>query len=156
MVPSQWKSLVVPVVFACVLSLGVLRPGSVSGQNDKQDVCHRESNGTYHLITIAEPAYQNHLDHGDANIGDEVPDGSRLVFNEACEPVLPCGAFAPDTLPSGSYLASCESCGVSAGVLSCSCRNTFGDLFSTELDLAHCDPNLDISNREGVLTCTQC
>ena len=154
--PSPWPSLVVSVIVACVLSLGVLRPGPVSAGQAQVSICHRARTGTYSLMTIAEPASRAHLAHGDAQIGDLVPGGSGAVFDEACHPVLLCGAFPSDTLPTGSYSLTCYSCDVLDGVLSCDCEDVFGDPLPTELDLTGCDPTQDIGNNNSQLTCTPC
>lgn len=83
------------------------------------------------------------------------------------EQQTPCGPepceFPPDTLPDGSYLDSCVSCSVSGFTLSCvcadavtppgQCPNNPGCHF-TSLDLLDCDCGEDISNQNGVLTCT--
>ena len=154
--PSPWPSLVVFVIVACVLSLGVLRPDPVSARQAHVDVCHRARPGTYSRITIAEPAYRAHLAHGDAKVGDLVPGGAGAVFDEACNPVLLCGGFPPDTLPTGSYRLTCFSCDVLDGELSCDCEDVFGEPLPTSLDLTGCDPTQDISNNNAHLTCTPC
>ena len=71
-----------------------------AGQN-KIDVCHMEGNGTYHLINIAEAAFQSHIDHGDASPGDIVPGGTQFSFADDCTliPACPCAA----ELPSGWF-----------------------------------------------------
>lgn len=35
------------------------------GGKTKVDICHRTAHGTYNLITVGEPAYQAHMNHGD-------------------------------------------------------------------------------------------
>ncbi len=57
------------------------------GQN-KVDVCHVTGNGSYILITIAEPALPAHLNHGDGQPGDPVSGMEGFVFDESCEPVI--------------------------------------------------------------------
>jgi hypothetical protein len=52
-------------------------------------LCHREGNGTYHLISVAPEAEPAHRAHGDGTIGDPVPDQANMVFDEACSPVGP-------------------------------------------------------------------
>lgn len=149
-------SLVGSVIVACVLSLGVLRPDLVSAGQARVDICHRARNGTYSPMTIAEPAYRAHIAHGDAKIGDLVPGGSGAVFDEACNPVPPCGGFF-NTPPNGSYRLTCFNCGVSECVLSCNCEDVFGDVDPnnpTSLDLTGCDPTQDITNDNSHLTCT--
>ena len=54
----------------------------------KVDVCHVTGNGSYILITIAEPALPAHLNHGDGQPGDPVPGMEGFVFDESCEPVI--------------------------------------------------------------------
>ena len=54
----------------------------------KVDVCHRDLSGDYTLITIADAAYDTHVDHGDASPGDPVPGMSGYVFDAACQPIL--------------------------------------------------------------------
>jgi len=56
------------------------------GGQAKIDVCHADGKDDYRLISVAEAAYQTHLDHGDATIGDFVPgtDESK-VFDETCQ-----------------------------------------------------------------------
>jgi hypothetical protein len=87
------------VVFAWVLSFGLLSPGSVLAGQNKIDVCHSEGNGSYHMITIAEPAYPSHVNHGDAGVGEPVPGASGFVFDEDCNVVevvsCPCD-FSPE------------------------------------------------------------
>ena len=51
---------------------------------DERNVCHREGSGTYHLISIAEPAYPTHVAHGDAQVGEPVPDQPGFVFDADC------------------------------------------------------------------------
>ena len=47
----------------------------------KVDVCHREGNGSYHLINVSGNALSAHLGHGDGQPGDGTFDG-------ACEQVV--------------------------------------------------------------------
>ena len=42
----------------------------------KVSICHREGNGSYHLITVGKPAVKAHLGHGDAFPGDTVAGGT--------------------------------------------------------------------------------
>ena len=53
----------------------------------KFDVCHKRDSQGYVLITVAEPAYQSHVDHGDGMIGDPVPDQTGFIFDATCTPV---------------------------------------------------------------------
>jgi hypothetical protein len=48
------------------------------------DVCHREGNGTFNLITVAAQAVQAHRNHGDALPGDPVPGNPGFKFDDTC------------------------------------------------------------------------
>jgi hypothetical protein len=50
----------------------------------KTDVCHAHGDGTFDLITVADPAIDSHIAHGDGLIGDPVPGQPGFVFDEAC------------------------------------------------------------------------
>jgi len=65
-----------------------------------------------------------------------------------------CGQFPSNTPPAGSYQASCDSCAVSGCVLSCFCLTSTGGRVPSTLDLPGCAFGPDISNQDGVLTCT--
>jgi hypothetical protein len=66
-----------------------------------------------------------------------------------------CG-FPPNALPPGSYAVSCESCTVAGTVLGCSCRRIDGEFQSTQIDVANCRTDRDVSNDDGVLRCAAC
>ena len=53
----------------------------------KVDVCHRDLSGDYTLISIADAAYDTHVDHGDASPGEAVPGMDGHVFDDQCQPV---------------------------------------------------------------------
>lgn len=55
--------------FVVVLLFALLIPLSVSAGQEKTDVCHLNDNGNYILITIADPAVDNHIAHGDKIAG---------------------------------------------------------------------------------------
>jgi hypothetical protein len=80
----QWKQLGLTIAVAFGLSLYLLIPSVGLAGQDKVDVCHMEGNGTYHLITIAEPAYPSHVAHGDAGVGEPVPGSPGFIFDEDC------------------------------------------------------------------------
>lgn len=46
------------------------------GPAGKINICHREGNGSYHLINISENAKESHINHGDAFPGDAVEGGT--------------------------------------------------------------------------------
>ena len=77
------------------------------------------------------------------------PTGDRYTST-----VPGCGEVPSNTLPAGTYKASCDSCPVSGCVLSCFCLTSIGVRNSSRLDLAGCAFGPDISNQNGVLTCT--
>jgi len=82
---------VLALVFMIVLLLTTV--AIVSGGQEKVAVCHITGTHDFgddqgevpigHVITIAEPAYQSHLDHGDPEVWciDRLPDGT-----EVCKP----------------------------------------------------------------------
>lgn len=52
---------------------------------NKVTICHREGNGSYHLITINENAEDKHRAHGDAAPGERVPGQPWYIFGPGCE-----------------------------------------------------------------------
>jgi hypothetical protein len=60
-------------------------------------VCHLTSSETneYVPIEVAEPAFDVHIAHGDAAIGDPVPSMEGYVFDDACQPVVVVAAECP-------------------------------------------------------------
>ena len=50
--------------------------------NYKIDVCHREGNGSSHIINISIDAWPAHLAHGDVRLDDQDDDG--FVPNNNC------------------------------------------------------------------------
>jgi len=49
---------------------------------NKMDVCHREGNGSWHVINISINAWPAHQGHGDIRVDDQ--DGDGYVLNNAC------------------------------------------------------------------------
>lgn len=86
--------------------------------------------------------------------------GKKLVAKNAapgdCPDAAPACGFPPDVAPPGSYAQSCQSCSVDGTVLTCQCRKVSGSFVGTMLDFASCDPERDLSNLDGTLTCTPC
>ncbi len=74
--------LVVQVSASSAVVVSQARNGSVS-------LCHKEGNGSYHLITIDGSAEPAHRAHGDAAIGEAVPDRPFHIFDEQCRPIGP-------------------------------------------------------------------
>jgi hypothetical protein len=71
------------------IALGLVASFLVAGlafaeQATKVDVCHREGNGSYHLINISENALPAHLAHGDGLPDNPVPGMDGKKFDENC------------------------------------------------------------------------
>jgi T5SS/PEP-CTERM-associated repeat protein len=64
-----------------------------------------------------------------------------------------CG-FPPDSLPPGSYRASCSECTVQGGLLVCDCLRINQTLNRTSLDITNC--KTEPANTNGVLVCDPC
>jgi len=58
-----------------------------SASSTKVAMCHRREDGTYHRLDLASPAAPAHRAHGDAAVGEAVPEAALMVFNEACASV---------------------------------------------------------------------
>ena len=69
-----------------VLVLGILAFAPVlvfaAGQ-PKIDMCHFDDEGAYHIITIADPAFDAHVAHGDYAVESEVPFND---IDDDCDP----------------------------------------------------------------------
>ncbi len=72
---------------ASAVVVGVIQPGPGYTASPKVDVCHREGNGSFHLITVAYHAVQAHRTHGDALPGDAVPGNPGYKFDDTCAQV---------------------------------------------------------------------
>ncbi len=68
--------------------------------------------------------------------------------------VFACGGDESDTIPSGTYQATCQQCSAKAGVLSCECINGRGNFGTQTLNYAACRG--DIANCFGRLVCGLC
>ena len=75
---------------------------AVAAPADKVDVCHREGNGSYHLINVSENALPAHLAHGDGLPDGPVPGMEGKKFDENCN-VVDAG---PSVTPGYSGLTS--------------------------------------------------
>lgn len=93
------KRLILSIALGLVASF--LITGMVFADEDKPDekvdVCHREGNGSYHLINISENALPAHLNHGDGLPGGKVPDMQAMKFGGDCSLV----EIVPPTVESG-------------------------------------------------------
>jgi len=56
-------------------------------------------------------------------------------------------------LPPGSYAATCSSCRAVGSALACTCQDKKQAPIKTTLDLASCDWNSRITNKDGHLQC---
>jgi hypothetical protein len=70
------------VALSAVTALG-MAPASAEGQS-KATVCHFNGTDDIVVISVADPAVQSHVDHGDARPGDAVP-GMDATYGESCE-----------------------------------------------------------------------
>ncbi len=52
----------------------------------KVSLCHKEGNGSYHLIDVSVDAESAHRAHGDGKIGDPVPGQTGMTFDAECRP----------------------------------------------------------------------
>lgn len=71
-------------------SAGEIRTGagSTGSSSGKVDICHRtEGTNDFIPITVALPALDAHLAHGDARVGDPVPGQPDMAFGPDCTPV---------------------------------------------------------------------
>lgn len=70
----------------------VTGPRTLSATDDlmsqmaKIDVCHRNANGQYGKISIADAAYDSHIAHGDGGVGEAVPGTPGYEFGAECQP----------------------------------------------------------------------
>lgn len=72
----------------CAVAVGLTVTSASAGPPEKGDVCHDGDNG-WEVIRIAEPAFEAHVEHGDALPGEAVPGHSNLVFDNECVPFDP-------------------------------------------------------------------
>ena len=96
------RVVLVRLVLALMLvgGLVVIPGGTASAGAEKVDVCHSEGNGNFHLINVAEQAYQKHVDHGDAAPGDPVAGMDGYAFTDDCT------LIAANTAPVAGNIAA--------------------------------------------------
>ena len=101
----------IAILVLLLAALPVLSVGA--GPAEKVDVCHREGNGSFHLINVSAKAMPAHVAHGDAKPGEAVPGMTDTVFGENCElvDVAPLPIF--DSIPT-VYPGSFPSLGYEA------------------------------------------
>lgn len=61
---------------------------SETRSSGKVSLCHREGNGSYHMISVSANAEPAHREHGDGAVGDPVPADPTKVFDAFCRPVV--------------------------------------------------------------------
>ena len=54
------------------------------GDSVKVSLCHREGNGSYHLINVSINAEPAHRAHGDGKPGESVPSQPGMIFGSSC------------------------------------------------------------------------
>lgn len=81
------RQLAAALAVLTAAALGVVVAPATAGPPEKADVCHDGDDG-WEVINIAEPAFDAHIDHGDAFPGEPVPGMAGLVFDEGCVPVV--------------------------------------------------------------------
>ena len=102
------------MMIGLVLLWGISVSHTWAGQ-EMVDVCHMTAPGEFQLITIADPAYDSHINHGDAAPGEIVPgSGDQFEFGPACEMVAlcPCSADLEEgwTPTVNSFLSNASPC----------------------------------------------
>ena len=93
------KILIAAALALSALAIGSTAPAAAEGQT-KATVCHVEGNENVIAISIADPAVQSHIDHGDSRPGDAA--GPGLVFADDCSVI-----DAPDV--ETPFTIACDS-----------------------------------------------
>jgi len=82
----------------------MLAAGVADAAVQQVDVCQREGNGSYHLITIASQAVKAHLAKGGLLPGDPIPSRPGYKVNDVCAVVQASSAcIIIDTVQNSSY-----------------------------------------------------
>jgi hypothetical protein len=108
----------------------LLQPGLSNAASPKVDVCHREGDGSYHLITVAYQAVNTHLNHGDALPSHPVPGDPGARFDDTCAQV------AASLCPCDFSLAGLAAVGIDGSDdegLGCYAGRTSHDIIVTHL-----------------------
>ena len=77
------RILIAAALAATALAFGSAGATQAEGQT-KATVCHFNGTDDIVVISIADPAVQSHIDHGDSRPGDAVP-GEDATYGENCE-----------------------------------------------------------------------
>lgn len=84
------KGIIWMAALAGVVGIVFGAPGTTVAGQERVDVCHIDGTGTYSIITIADPAYDSHIAHGDIAVQTFFVDadgdgfGSTSLTVEAC------------------------------------------------------------------------
>jgi Putative metal-binding motif/Glycosyl hydrolase family 99/Glycosyltransferase WbsX len=73
------------LLLGAVLLAGAIPAVGATANNT--ELCHRQGNGAYHLIDVADDSVQAHRAHGDGVVGGRVPGSNGFVFDQSCVPV---------------------------------------------------------------------
>ena len=82
------KSTRVAAFLVATLAVGLSGATAANGAASKVQVCHSDDEGVFRVISISDRAYENHVAHGDAVPGGDVPGMPNHVFDDSCVPVL--------------------------------------------------------------------
>jgi hypothetical protein len=86
------------IIFTAVMIISLVFVGIASAKpTGKVEICHKEGNGSFHLISVNVNALQDHLAHGDAVPGATVP-GQGGVLGADCS-ITSSSQVQPPTLP---------------------------------------------------------
>lgn len=105
-----------PIALAALLVTGLAlfsTPEVAVAQMAKVDICHQNADGRYVKISVAEAAYESHVNHGDRSVGDPVPGLTGYEFDEDCLiqaiQAIDCPCFSATGV--AEEIAVCESAG---------------------------------------------
>ena len=104
--PAAKSMLPTLLLTASAVVVGWLHPALSTAASPKVDVCHREGNDRFHLITVAYQAVNAHRAHGDALPGEPVPGNPGARFDATCAQV------AASTCPCDFSLAGLAAVGI--------------------------------------------
>ena len=99
------KIMIVMLAAMMVITSTYVSSVSAEGQ-DKVEVCHVDGQGNYSQISIADPALDSHVAHGDARPGEAIPNMAGYNFAEDCSPVVAFQEFngvLMALVPAGSF-----------------------------------------------------
>lgn len=126
----------------------------------KDALCHRtEGTNGFVPITIADPAVDTHIAHGDMYVGDPVPGHTGMVFDGNCHPITPSvtysftgylsddfGTLRAGTPFSGSFTYNPVQTGTIQAV------GTVYEIASASLSVGTESPNVDLARWVTLVT----